>query len=85
MSKQHRSMPPEWKDIRGTPTRMVRVEPYVEALRKESTDKRIDELNTSLSKLENKTQKALGNLSAIRKTHETLMWIDEYHSKDSTA
>lgn len=70
----------EWPEIRGTPTKTFRVEPLTEPLRKDHTDKRITELNTVFNKLENKTQKAVTSLKAVKQVNETLSWIEEYRA-----
>lgn len=72
----------EWK-IRATPTKPFKVEHLLEGLRKDHTDKRIEELNTAFNKLENKTSKAHSHVACIRSINESLRRIDRYSGADA--
>jgi hypothetical protein len=71
----HKSLPQEWKEIRGAPCKPVKIEPLLEPIRKDHMDKRIDELTIVFDKLEGRVNKVNSGFQGIKRASETLSWI----------
>lgn len=65
-----------WKEVRATPTKQIRLEANFK--KDEFTTDKFNKVNIVLNKIENKSIKLRNHYEIIKELDETMMWCEEF-------
>ncbi len=80
MSKSSNTLPPDWKEVRGTPlTQLFNAEAIESTFKKnhDDFDKNLGKLPPVVNKIENKSHRVNQHLEIIGTTNKNLNWLDQ--------